>query len=157
MRKMKLDKKDFKLIEYMQENGRESIRNIAKDLSLKPTSVFTRLKKLEKEGIIEKYSAVISKEKLGYNVIGFVLITYKKSHLSQEELALKLKKFNQILEVHIIAGEWDLLLKIVEKDIQSLGEFITNKLRNIPEIEKTETLIVLKTLKETNNIKIFEE
>ncbi|MEM1988648.1 MAG: Lrp/AsnC family transcriptional regulator [Candidatus Woesearchaeota archaeon] len=154
---MKLDKKDFKLIEYMQENGRESIRNIAKDLSLKPTSVFTRLKKLEKEGIIEKYSAVISKEKLGYNVIGFVLITYKKSHLSQEELALKLKKFNQILEVHIIAGEWDLLLKIVEKDIQSLGEFITNKLRNIPEIEKTETLIVLKTLKETNNIKIFEE
>lgn len=154
---MKLDKKDLRLIEYIQENGRASIRKIAKDLGLKPTSVFTRLKKLEKEGIIEKYSAVISREKLGYNVVGFVLITYKKSHLSQEELALKLKKFNQILEVHIIAGEWDLLVKIVEKDIKSLGEFITNKLRNIPEIEKTETLIVLKTVKESNNLSVFEE
>ncbi|MEM2115761.1 MAG: Lrp/AsnC family transcriptional regulator [Candidatus Woesearchaeota archaeon] len=153
--KLSFDKKTLELLNLLEEEGRLSIRKIAKRLSMKPSSVFNRIKKLENEGIIEKYSAIVSREKIGYNVIGFVLVSYKKSVLSQEELAEKLKKYNQILEIHIIAGQWDILLKIVEKDVKSLGEFITKTLREIPEIDKTETLIVLKSIKENQNIKIL--
>ncbi|MGB9749019.1 MAG: Lrp/AsnC family transcriptional regulator [Candidatus Woesearchaeota archaeon] len=145
--KIKLDSKFREIIILLQQNCRLSIREIAKKLFMKPTSVYNRIKKLEENGFIKGYSAIISRDKMGYSVLGIVLISYKKGELSQKVLAEKLSKFPQVQDVFIVSGEWDIILKVIEKDVNSLGEFITEKLRKIPEIDKTETMIVLNEIK----------
>jgi DNA-binding Lrp family transcriptional regulator len=145
--KIRIDSKFRDILNLMQQNCRLSIREIAKKLSMIPSSVYNRIKKLEEDGFIKKYSAILSREKIGYNVLGVVLVSYKKGELSQKELAEKISKFSQVQDVFIVSGEWDLVLKVTEKDVNSLGEFVTEKLRKIPEVDKTETMIVLNDIK----------
>lgn len=145
--KTRMDSKLMELVNLLQQNCRLSIREIAKKLNMKPTSVYNRIKKLEENGFIKRYSAILSREKLGYGVLGIVLVSYKKGELSQRTLAEKLSKFSQVQDVFIVSGEWDLVLKVIEKDVNSLGEFLTEKLRKIPEIDKTQTMIVLNEVK----------
>jgi DNA-binding Lrp family transcriptional regulator len=145
--KTRMDSKLRELVNLLQQNCRLSIREIAKKLNMKPTSVYNRIKKLEENGFIKRYSAILSREKLGYGVLGIVLVSYKKGELSQRTLAEKLSKFSQVQDVFIVSGEWDLVLKVIEKDVNSLGEFLTEKLRKIPEIDKTQTMIVLNEVK----------
>ncbi len=149
--KTKIDEKSRKILKLLQENGRESIRKISNQLNLKPTSVFNRIKKLE-ESIINKYTILINKEALNYNVIAFVFISYKSGKENQEQLAEQLSKYQEITDVSIITGEWDLLIKIVEKNVKSLGNFITKILRNKEGIEKTNTIIVLNEVKSNGNL-----
>lgn len=157
LKKLKIDSKFRNILEILQQDCRLSIRDIAKKLGMKPTSVYNRIKKLENYDVIKKYAAIISREKLGYNVLALVLVSYKKGELSQKSLAEKLSKFPQIQDVFIVSGEWDLVLKIVEKDVNSLGDFVTERLRKIPEIDKTQTMIVLSEIKNSLEIPIKRE
>ncbi len=141
-----LDDIDMKILSILSENSRLSIRKIATRLGLKPTSVFNRIKKLERS-VIMKYTTEVDQEKIGYHVTAFVLISYKSNKETQEEIAKELSKYAQVTNVAIITGEWDLLLRIVEKNVKSLGYFITKILRNKKGIDKTNTMIVLNEVK----------
>ena len=68
--------------------------------------------------------------------------------------AKSIAKFPQVLRVYIIAGEWDMLLEVIEKDIEALGEFVVSKLRNVKGVSKTLTLGVLKRVKERGKISV---
>ena len=150
----KLDEASKKILRVLQDNSRLSLRKIAKKLRMKPTSVFNKIKKMENNGIIEEYTVILNRRKLNYKVIALILVTYKKAKITQHELALKISRFKQVLDVFIISGAWDLVLKVVAKDVDSLGNFITEKLRTIQEIDKTQTLIVLEEVKNSPKIPI---
>jgi len=65
-----------------------------------------------------------------------------------------ISKFPEVQEVHIISGDWDILIKVKEKDVDAIGKFVVDKLRTVKGIEKTLTCMVFDTLKETTNIPI---
>jgi len=139
-----IDEVDRKILDILKKNARTPLKEISRELNLPITTVYYRLKRLEKEGIIDSYTIKINYEKLGYKVRAFILIKYDPlSGISQKDLLKKLKSFENVEEAFIITGEYDILLKIISKDIEALSTFILDVLRNVKGVKETITMIVL--------------
>ncbi|MEK6948581.1 MAG: Lrp/AsnC family transcriptional regulator [Nanoarchaeota archaeon] len=143
-----LDKKDLAIIEVLKYNSNLSTQKIAKKTNIPITTVHNRIKKLEKEGIIEGYTIKLNNKKIGKAIAAYILITvdYKllnEQKISQYELAKKLKSNPNVEEASVLTGAADIIIKIRVSDIDQLNEFVTKQLRNINGIEKTQTAVVL--------------
>jgi len=161
MYKLMLDEKDLQILSELQKNCRIPVKKLAKKIRAPITTVYTRIKKLEKLGIIKNYSAILDHKKLGLKTSAFILISFSyetKNHkkLSQREVARKIAMLPEVQEAHIITGDWDILLKVRVEDIDYLGKFIIDKLRKIEGVEKTLTCVVLETVKETTKIQLYK-
>lgn len=154
----KLDEKDIQILRLLQKNSKMTIREISKLVKAAPTTVFAKIKRMEKNGIIKEYRAILDSTKLGKGTTAFVLasITYRieGQKLSQREIAKKIAKFPEVQEVHIIAGDWDLLIKVKAESAEAIGNFVIDKLRLVDGIEKTLTCVVFTTEKETTEISL---
>ena len=154
----KLDEKDIQILRLLQKNSKMTIREISKLVKAAPTTVFAKIKRMEKNGIIKEYRAILDSTKLGKGTTAFVLasITYRMEgqKLSQREIAKKIAKFPEVQEVHIIAGDWDLLIKVKAESAEAIGNFVIDKLRLVDGIEKTLTCVVFTTEKETTEISL---
>jgi len=152
-----LDKKDIEILRIVQRNSKITTREIARQLNIPVTTVFTRIKKLEQKGIIKEYRAILNEKKLGKGTTAFILASFSyrtqnKELLSQRELAREIAKFPEVQEVHIITGDWDLLIKVKAENVEAIGKFVIDKLRLVKGIEKTLTCVVFETEKETTEI-----
>jgi DNA-binding Lrp family transcriptional regulator len=132
-------------------------REMAQIIDSPVTTVFAKIKRMEDLGIIRDYKAVLDAQKLDVGATAFILasVSYRAkqgSTQSQREIAEKIAKFPEIQEVHIITGDWDLLIKVKEADVGTIGKFVIDKLRLVKGIEKTLTCMVFETLKETTDI-----
>jgi Lrp/AsnC family transcriptional regulator, leucine-responsive regulatory protein len=138
---MELDKKDFALIEALQQNASQRLEDLAKLVHLAPSSVHDRLRRLQQAGIIKNWTIKVDAPSLGLGVLAFVGITSTRScaALLDDLLAIP-----SIEECHSVAGELCILLKVRVKDTGALLVLI-DRLRQIDGIEKTETTIVLQT------------
>ena len=145
-----MDEKDWKIFNYLLENSRAFVKDIAKSLNIPHSTVYERIKKMKSEGIIKKFTVLPDYKKLGLDICAYLLISFdSKSSTSQEEVAKKIAKIESVYDVDIITGEWDILVKVRTENIDVLKEVILKKIREIQGVEKTETLVVLETLKET--------
>lgn len=145
-----LDKKDLKILDVLKQNARLSSQQIAKKTLIPVTTVYNRIKKLEKLGIIKNYTVVVDHKKLGKELEAFILITVdykllKEKDLTQHEVAGKLSKHEFVEDVAMITGVSDIVVKVRVSNITELDNFVTKYLRNIDGIEKTQTSIVLST------------
>ncbi|KHO46758.1 MAG: AsnC family transcriptional regulator [archaeon GW2011_AR3] len=144
----KLDVKDLEILGLIQENSKLTSQQISKRTRIPITTVHNRIKKLEEEKIIKQYSVQIDKRKIGKMISAYILVSvnYPQQHIkrfSQEEIARKIRQIDGVSEVAIVAGETDIILKIDLDDINSLNDFVVNKLRNIDGIDKTRTMVIL--------------
>jgi Lrp/AsnC family leucine-responsive transcriptional regulator len=156
---VKLDEKDLAILALLQENCRMAAREIAQKIGSPITTVFAKIKRMEQLGIIKEYRAVLNHKKLDFGVTAFILASFsyrtnKETPLSQRAIAEQISKFPEAQEVHIISGDWDILIKVKDKDVDSVGKFVVDKLRTVKGIEKTLTCMVFDTLKETTAIPI---
>ncbi len=155
---MKLNEKDTKLLEILQENCRMSLKEVAKETKRPITTIHEKLKRFEKEGLIKKYTAILDCEKLdfGQTVFVFVSIKYHFSDetkpLSQREIAKKISRIPNVQDVHIIAGDWDILVKVKGKNIKEISSFVIDKLRTIKGVDRTFTATCMETVKESSEI-----
>jgi len=147
-----IDAKDLKLLELLQNNSKLTSSQISKKTGLPITTVHNRIKKLEKNRVIKKYSLELNKNKLGLNITAYIFasIDYppeakdSKKKFSQEDIARKIRFLTEVDSVSIVTGETDIIIKLSTKNIDSLNEFIIRKLRNIDGIDKTRTAVILK-------------
>jgi len=154
---MILDEKDLQILSELQENCKITVKKLAKKIHTPITTVYTKIKRLEKLGFIKAYRAVLNHKKLGLKTLAFVFISFsyetrEQGKLSQREVARKIATLPEVQEAHIITGDWDIVLKVRVTDIDELGKFIVDKLRKIEGVEKTLTCVVLDTVKETTKI-----
>ena len=148
-----LDEKDIAILEVLQENARLTVKEISKRVNSPITTTHARLRKLEKEGYIKAYSAVLDARKLGFSTTAFVFVSFARNQgVDQRRVAQEIAKFPEVQEVHIITGEWDILVKVRVSSVDELGEFVVNRLRNLQVVEKTYTSVVLETVKETQKL-----
>jgi len=152
-----LNKKDVQILRLIQRNCKLTTREIAKQVNVPITTVFSRIKKMEQNGLIKEYRAILDPKKLGKSTTAFILasFTYRTTSreiLSQRELAKEIAKFAEVQEVHIITGDWDLLIKVKAESVEAIGKFVIDKLRLVKGIEKTLTCVVFETEKETTEI-----
>lgn len=143
-----LDKKDIKILNIVKENAKLSTQQISKKTLIPITTVHHRIKKLEKEGIIKGYTAILDNKKLDKALAAYVLVTVdykllKEIKSSQHDLAQKLKKLESVEETAMVTGGTDIIIKIRVKDIDEMDNFVTVYLRNIEGVEKTQTMVIL--------------
>ena len=143
-----MDDKDKKILDVLKENSKLSTQQISKKISIPITTVHHRMKKLEEEGIIKKYTVVLDYKKIGKPISAFVLINVdykllKQIKKTQDELTKKLKLHHSVEEASRITGGTDLIIKIRVKDVDELDDFVTMYLRNLDGIEKTQTMVIL--------------
>jgi len=137
-----LDKVDRRLLEELKNNARENIATLSKKLGIPRTTVHYRIKRLVEEGIIEKFTIKPNYKKLNLGTTAFILIRYDPdSGLTQREVAEQIARIPGVYEVHLVAGEWDLLLK-------EIGRIVIDKLREIRGVGQTVTMVSFVTVKE---------
>lgn len=150
-----LDEKDVAILETLQENARLTIKELSKKIRTPITTAHARLKRLEREGYIKGYKAILDPKKLGFPTVAFIYVSFARAQgIDQKKVAEEISKFPEVQEVHIITGEWDILVKVRVGGVDELGDFVVNKLRNIPGVEKTYTSVVLESIKETTKLPV---
>jgi len=155
---VKLDEKDVAILSLIQENSKLTARQIAKKINAPITTVFAKAKLMEGLGIIKEYRAILAPERLNSGTAAFILasVSYRAKAddvpISQRVVAEEIAKFPEVQEVHIITGDWDLLVKLRAESVDTVGKFVVDKLRLIKGLEKTLTCMVFETVKETTNI-----
>jgi len=154
----KIDDKDIAILALLQENSKLTAKQIAKKVNSPITTVFAKIKRMEELGIIKEYRAILDPEKIGSTTAAFILasVSYRtkgdNSPVSQRVVAEEISKFQEVQEIHIITGDWDLLIKLRTLSVDAIGKFVVDKLRLINGLEKTLTCMVFETLKDTTKI-----
>jgi len=159
--KIQLDEKDLKILRLLQINCKATTKEIAKKVNSPITTVFAKIKRMEQLGIIKNYKAVLDAEKLGKGTTAFIFVSFSyrgrsenEKIISQRKIAKEIAKFPEVQEVHIITGDWDILIKVKAKNVDAIGRFVIDKLRTVRGIEKTLTCMVFATTKETTDLSI---
>ncbi|SHH02517.1 Lrp/AsnC family transcriptional regulator [Winogradskyella jejuensis] len=148
-----LDHIDTQILAMLQNNSNRTTKSIADELGMTTSPIFERIKKLEKEGYIKKYVAVLDNKKIGLKLTVFIGITlqgHTRSYL--EKFVTEINNFPEIVECHRVSGNFDYLLKLVVEDIEAYEHFIISKLTLLPYLGNVQSLITLSTGKETNEI-----
>ncbi|MGZ0014764.1 Lrp/AsnC family transcriptional regulator [Yeosuana sp. AK3] len=152
---MILDAIDKQLLGFLQEDCKQTNKELSNKLNLSVTAVYERIKKLEKAGIINHYVALVKKEKIER---AFVAFCHVKLIQHAQEYVVKFERevanINEVLECYHISGDYDYLLKVLVKDMQAFREFMVNKLTNINHIGSTHSMFVINEVKHTTAIAI---
>ena len=138
---MDLDRKDFALLDALRLNASQRLEDLARLVKLAPSSVHERLRRLDRLGIIKKWTVDVDSSALGLGVVAFIGI---RATRPCSEMLDALSKIPSIEEGHSVAGELSMILKVRVRDTAALLS-LSEDLRQIPGIEQTETTIVLKT------------
>jgi len=145
---MKLDATDIKILDILQQDGRITTKALADQLNLTTTPVFERVKRLEKDGVIKKYVALVDNRKLDLSLTAFISISLTKhSRTYLEKFITEVNQYPEVMECYHIAGNFDFLLKIVVKNMEKYESFILTKLSTIANLGQVQSSFVL-----SNNI-----
>lgn len=148
-----LDKIDLQILRVLQENARLTTKELAARVSLSSTPVFERLKRLEANGYIKKYMAIVDAEKLhqGFIVFCKVKMTRLNRDIAQDFSRI-VQGIPEVTECYNISGSYDYLLKIHAKDMKHYQAFILNVLGTIEYLSSLESVFVMDELKHTYGI-----
>ena len=151
----KLDKVDLQILRTLQENARLTTKELAAQVSLSSTPVFERLKRLEREGYIKKYIAVLDADKLNQ---GFVVFCNVKLRRMNKDIAMEFTRIIQnipeVTECYNISGSYDYLLKIHAADMKYYQEFLLNVLGTIESLGSMESTFVMDEVKQVYGIQV---
>lgn len=144
----KLDKVDLQILRTLQENARLTTKELAAQVSLSSTPVFERLKRLEREGYIKKYIAVLDADKLNQ---GFVVFCNVKLRRMNKDIAMEFTRIVQqipeVTECYNISGSYDYLLKIHAPNMKYYQEFIIDVLGTVDSLGSLESMFVMDEVK----------
>jgi DNA-binding Lrp family transcriptional regulator len=143
---MELNEIDIKILKALLEDARFSSRQIAKNVGVSVGTVLSRIKKMEDEGLIKGYSVILDHEKLGYELTVVTEITVAKGKLVETEN--EVAKIPNVCVVYDVTGLTDAVIVAKFKSREELGAF-TKRLLALPYVERTNTHVVLNTVKES--------
>ncbi len=149
---MKVKSVDRKILKLLQEDSRRPFRKIATDLKISEPTLYNRVKKLQEEMVIEGFTTIVNPSSVGFPYLAFIMLTVEPS--KEEEIINKLSSLPEILELHLLFGEKNMLLKVRSQDINSIRNFINNGIRSMEGILRIESYLSMKTEKETHMIPI---
>jgi Lrp/AsnC family leucine-responsive transcriptional regulator len=148
-----MDITDRKLLMLLQQDSTKTTKELSLKLNLSVTAIYERIKKLEREGIINKYVAIIDQKKVEKNFVVFChlkLIQHTKEYLTRFEH--EVTKLEEVLECYHVSGDYDYILKIYVKDMEAYREFMVTKLTTLQHIGSTHSTFMISEVKNTNII-----
>ncbi len=150
-----LDKLDRRILKVLQQQGRISMTELAEQVGLSTTPCTERVRRLEREGVIEGYSARVNPKALGLPLLVFVEIKLaSKSGDIFEAFRREVLKLPQILDCHLVSGDFDYLIKARIPDMSQYRELLGDILLKLPQAEESRSYIVMEEVKETLELPI---
>ena len=152
---IELDELDLSILRVLQANGRISNVDLANQINLSPPATYTRLKRLEKQGYIRDYVALLNWGKMGYDMICFINISLQMHQPGEvEKFRQRISQLPEVLECHHITGEFDYLLKVAIKNRDDLDRFVMKQLTPISGISRIYTSLALNEIKASTALPI---
>ncbi|MFK7949770.1 MAG: Lrp/AsnC family transcriptional regulator [Saprospiraceae bacterium] len=149
----KLDKTDVQILGFLQNDSKLTNKEIAAQLNLTTTPVYERIKKMEREGVIDKYVALINPLKVGLQLTAFCNISLKEHSKSFiEKFEHEISQLSEVNECYHIAGMYDYLLRVVVADMSAYQNFIINKLATLENIGQVQSSFVMTKIKASTAI-----
>lgn len=140
-----MDETDFKILKKLLSDARMSYRKVAEEIGVSAPTVLARVDKLESDGVIRSYAALLDHEKLGYDLTAIIEITATKGKIV--DLERQIAKFPNVCAVYDITGLTDMVVVAKFKNRKELSNFVKKDL-SLPSVERTNTHLVLITVKE---------
>ena len=152
-----LDETDYKILRIMQERGRISNIDLSKEIDLSPAPTLERVRKLEKQRIIEGYHARVNLAKMGVTVKALIQVTL----LHQQENSIHrfieaVMKIPEVVECDQVTGDYDYHLKVYAPDIGALDRLITDRISKIPEVGHIKSHIILSEIKHSRVVPVLQ-
>lgn len=145
----RLDRLDRNIVHALAQDGRLSMAELANRVGLTKTPVQARVKRLESEGFIRGYAAIIDHERMGEGHIAFVQVTLSDTRSTAlDAFNREVLKHPEIEECHMIAASFDYLLKVRTKDIQSYRRVLGEKISSLPHVSHTSTFVAMETVRD---------
>jgi Lrp/AsnC family transcriptional regulator, leucine-responsive regulatory protein len=151
-----IDGIDDKILKNLQENARISNAEIARRVGLAPSAVLERIRRLERDGVVLGYTARIAPAAVGRGTLAFVFVQ-AESRPFDRSLGEQLAAIPEVLEVHEIAGEDCLLVKLRCASNEALGRLLQQRIGSLPEVRRTRTTIALATVRESSALRPLAE
>lgn len=152
-----MDDLDLSILSELVRDGRATVSELAKKLGVPRTTLDSRIRKLMEAGFIKGFTAVLDHRKIGYQLTAFVLVQLKRRGpergKSNQEIFIeqvvgeseRKSDLPWVEEAHIITGDYDVLLKVRARDMDELTRFLIEELARHPDVERTNTMMVLKS------------
>lgn len=145
---MNLDNKDLEILSRLQRDSTITHKQLSKHLGLSTTAVYERVKKLEREGVIKKYAAILDRKSMGMNlmVIAHIkLVRHTQSNI--EEFEKHILGLNEVMECYHVSGDYDYILKMSFKSMGNYRNFMIDKIASLPSIGSTHSIFVVDEIK----------
>jgi Lrp/AsnC family leucine-responsive transcriptional regulator len=146
-----MDATDKKLLQLLQNDTKKTTKELSLKLNLSVTAVYERIKKLEREGIIEKYVVLLNRNKINKGFVVFChlkLLQHTKEFINQFEK--EVVQLTEVLECFHVSGDYDYILKICVKDMEEYREFMVTKLTSLQHIGSTHSTFMIGEVKNSS-------
>jgi Lrp/AsnC family leucine-responsive transcriptional regulator len=150
---MQFDETDKKLLLFLQQDCKQTTKELSYKLGLSITAVYERVRKLENNGVISKYVAILNKTKIDKN---FIILCHVKLTQHKKEYVLRFEKevmtLDEVTECFHVSGDYDYILKICVKDMEDYRNFMLTKLTTIQHIASTQSSFTISEVKNTTEL-----
>lgn len=137
---MTVDEKDRLILSELRKDARKPTKHIAESIGIPRVTVHTRIEKMKERGVIKQFTVLTDFEKLGLPVTAYVFVSFSSNgEVSQRQLAKDIAKITNVYEVHLISGEWDILLKVRGESLEQIGQIVLDELRPMKGVDRTIT------------------
>ncbi|WP_258097122.1 Lrp/AsnC family transcriptional regulator [Marinoscillum pacificum] len=150
-----MDSTDIKILKLLQRNAQYTHKEIADKIGLTITPVYERIKRLEKDGTIQRYVAMLDQEQLNLSLVSFTNVSLKehsKNYIKKFEQ--EITKIDSVVECYHIAGQYDYMLKIVIKDMKAYQSVVINQLASMENIANVTSSFVMTEVKKSSELPI---
>jgi len=148
-----LDRTDHRILDILQRNGRITNVDLAEKVHLSPPPCLERVKRLEREGYIEKYVGILNPYKLNAGLLAFIQVTlHSTASKDLEKFNQAVAGLEQVQECHMVSGGFDYLIKVRASDMQAYRDFLGHELADIPNVRETHTYVVMQEVKVESSI-----
>lgn len=146
---------DKQLLGFLQDDSKQTNKELSNKLNLSVTAVYERIKKLERSGVISRYVALLNKQNVDKSFVTFCsikLVQHSKDYVIDFEK--EVAKLEEVLECYHISGDYDYLLKVLVSNMEEFREFMVKKLTSISHIGSTQSAFMINEVKHTTAIKL---
>lgn len=152
-----IDETDLQILKTLQKNAKLTTKELADAVHLTPTPVFERQKRLERQGYIKKYVAILDPEKLGLGLMVFCKVKLKQiNHEIADAFTRRIMRIPEVTECYNTSGAYDYLLKVRAREMKQYQEFVLTKLGDIESVSSIESTFVMAEVKQNYGINLAE-
>lgn len=148
-----LDRTDYLILEQLQKNSDITNVELAEQINLSPPPCLERVKRLQREGYIEKYVAMLNPYKLNAKLLAYIQVSLRSTATQDlEDFNRAVSLMAQVQECHMVSGGFDYLIKVRVSDMQAYRDFLGNDLAAIANVRETHTYVVMQEVKSEHSI-----